>query len=373
MAEELKTIRLAKSSIGSEEIELVTKVLKEEYLGMGKYVQMFEKELENYFRRRVVAVNTGTAALHLSYQAIGLREGDEVLVQSLTYLATFQAIHATGAIAIPCEVNKNTFTIDLNDAKKKITGRTKAITPVHYSGNPGNLDDIYNFANDHNLRVVEDAAHAFGSTYKERLIGSFGDICCFSFDGIKNITSGEGGAIVSNDELFMERIKNLRLLAVNKDTVKRYNGARSWDPEVEEQGWRYHMSNIMAAIGIEQLRKFPERKEYKKKLVDLYYSRLRENPKIVLLEADYNEVVPHLFVIRVNERDFVREVLQNYGIQTGIHYKPNHLLEYFKRFNSQKLPVTEEIYSEIMSIPLHYDLSTEEVCFICEKILYLVK
>ena len=172
-------------------------VLDREYLGMGTEVQQFEEALSEYFGRSAVCVVNGTAALHLALQACEISQGDEVLVPSLTYLASFQAISATGAKPVACDIDPEIFLLDLSDTEKRITARTKAIMPVHYTGGVGDLDAVYEFANKYNIRVIEDAAHAFGTTYKDRRIGSFGDVACFSFDGIKNITSGEGGAIVT--------------------------------------------------------------------------------------------------------------------------------------------------------------------------------
>ena len=192
----MRNIRLSKSCIGKEEIDAVTDVLHREYLGMGQDVHKFEDDLKDFFGRDVTLVNTGTAALHLAVQGVGIKDGDEVLVQSLTYVACFQAIRATGGIPVACDVDDDTLTIDLDDAERKLTPKTKAIMPVHYAGQCGNLDAIYEFAKKHNLRVIEDASHAFGTYYKGRLIGSFGDVVCISMDGIKNITSGEGGMII---------------------------------------------------------------------------------------------------------------------------------------------------------------------------------
>ena len=365
-----KEIRVSKSVIGSEEKEAVLNVLQHEYLGMGKDVKVFEDILKDYFNRDVVCVNTGTAALHLALQAIGIKNGDEVLVQSLTYLATFQAISATGATPVPCEIREDTFTIDLNDAEQKLTERTKVILPVHYAGCSGNLDAIYKFAEKNKLRVVEDAAHAFGTVYNDKLIGSFGDIACFSFDGIKNITSGEGGAIVSKDKTIIQKISDARLLGVIKDSEKRYLGERSWEYDVEEQGWRYHMSNIMAAIGIEQFKKFPLFKKQRQRLAKLYQKFLKDVDGIELLKHDYDLVVPHIFVLRVKKinRDLVRERLKNLGIHTGIHYKPNHLLKYFDSGKKFLLPITEKIYNEIITLPLHPDLTFDDVEYISHEL-----
>jgi len=210
-------IRLSKCSISQKEINSVVKTLKNEYLGMGTKVGVFEKNLKGFFGRDAICVSSGTAALQIAIQASNISFGDEVLVPAITYVATFQAISASGAIPIACEVNPETILIDLRDAEKKVTKRTKAIIPVHFAGNASNIKDVYLFAKKKNLIVIEDAAHAFGSYYKNKLVGSFGNISCFSFDGIKNITSGEGGCIISSNKQVNEKIRNARLLGVIGD------------------------------------------------------------------------------------------------------------------------------------------------------------
>ena len=362
-------LRLSKSVIGKEEINAVTRVLENEYLGMGENVKEFEDLLTAYFNTPAVCVNTGTSAIHLALQAVGVGCGDEVLVQSLTYVATYQAITATGAKAISCEVNPETLTIDLEDAKSKITSKTKVILPVHYGGGAGDLAELYKFAKEFNLRVIEDAAHAFGTDYKNQLIGSFGDICCFSFDGIKNITSGEGGAILTKDEDVLEKIKDARLLGVQKDTDNRYAGKRSWEFDVEHQGWRFHMSNIMAAIGVEQFKKFPIFKERRQTLAKIYQSQLIGSPDIKILDHNYEDIVPHIFTIQVNanKRDELKKMLDEETIQTGFHYYPNHLLTKF-RVKGLTLPFTEELHKTLVTLPLHPDLKDEDVIFISSKI-----
>ena len=364
-------IRLSKSVIGNEEIKAVEKVLKKEFLGMGEEVLEFEKTLSSFFESNVVCVNTGTSALHLALQAIGLKRGDEVLVQSITYLASFQAISATGATPVACEIDPNSLTIDLNDAKSKITKNTKAIMPVHYAGSPGNLNDIYSFSKLNNLRVIEDAAHAFGTIYKDKLIGSQGDIICFSFDGIKNITSGEGGAVVSEDLKIINKIKDLRLLGVVNDSEKRYVNKRSYDFQVFEQGWRYHMSNIMAAIGIEQFKKFKKFKKSRQSSAKYYSNNLKNCSKIRLLNLDYNLVVPHIFpiLLKNRNRDKVRAALLEKGIACGIHYFPNHLLKFYQ---SEPLEFSESIYEELLTLPLHPDLSKKDLQFIVESVKEII-
>ena len=367
-----KLIRLSKSCINDAEKKSVMKVLDAEFLGMGADVEEFEVALSDFFGRPAVCVSTGTAALQLALQAIGVGQGDEVLVQSLTYVASFQAISATGAKPIPCDVDPLTFCIDWRDAEKRITSNTKAIMPVHFCGGVGSLREIYSFAKKYNLRVIEDAAHAFGTIYADKKIGSFGDIACFSFDGIKNITSGEGGCIVTDDEEVIAKIQDSRLLGVEKDTEKRYSGKRSWDFDVSAQGWRYHMSNIMAAIGSVQLSNFDLAADQRQKLAKHYVIRLSECSAIELMPIDYNNVVPHIFVVKLADtvdRDKLRNSLSANNIQTGIHYQPNHWLTYFKDENANSLPVTDNVFQMLLTLPLHADLTITDVDTVCDQLI----
>lgn len=373
-----KIIRLSKSIIGNEEVNAVSKILLEDgYLGMGSEVGRFEDELADYLgidRQTVVCVSSGTSALHLAVEAV-VSPGDEVVVPSFTFLSSYQAISGAGAVPISCEIDPDTFTIDILDLEAKITDRTRAIMPVHYASNPADLTAIYAIAKARNLRVIEDAAHAFGCTYKSQKIGSFGDIICFSFDGIKNITSGEGGAIVTSDNNVLSIVKDSRLLSIEKDSDKRYAGTRSWDFDVKRQGYRYHMSNIFAAIGRVQLRRLDNEFAPKRKLLQAHYRNLLEsNPLIKLQQSGaHSDVVPHIFCVRIlnGKRDGLKSYLNGQGIPTGIHYKPNHLLTFYGGGN-EKLPATELVYNEILTLPLHPDLEIvdiEEICLLINNYL----
>jgi len=294
-----------------------------------------------------------------------------VLVPSLTYIASFQAISATGAKPVSCEVNNDTLLLDLKDAEKRVTKKTKAVMPVHYTGGVGDLNAVYDFAKKYNLRVIEDAAHAFGTTYEGKRIGSFGDIACFSFDGIKNITSGEGGCIVSNDDALLNRIRDARLLGVEKDTEQRYSGNRSWDFDTTTQGWRCHMSNIMAAIGIEQLKRFPEFTNKRQQRAKQYDHLLSGHPSIKPIPRDYDTIVPHIYVVRIlgmKDRKQIQQALLEKGIQVGYHYQPNHWLSLYKNDGSQPLPVTDSVFQELISLPLHPDLSENDVKFVVQAL-----
>lgn len=371
-----KLIRLSKSCLGDAEKQAVMRVLDHEYLGMGAEVQLFEQALTEFFGRPAVCIVNGTAALQLALQACGIGPDDEVLVQSLTYVASFQAISATGAKPVACDVNPETLTLDWRDAERRLTSKTKAVMPVHYSGGVGDMDGIYAFAKRHGLRVIEDAAHAIGTVHQGKRVGGFGDIACFSFDGIKNITSGEGGCIVTDDPDVLRKVRDTRLLGVEKDTEKRYTGQRSWEFDVTSQGWRYHMSNIMAAIGIEQLKRFPQMAATRQRLARRYDELLKNHPRIRLLPHDYDAVVPHIYVVRIksmSDRKTLRTQLLEHGIQTGIHYQPNHVLGFYHDPAALPLPETEEVFSKLLTLPLHPDITDQDVEFICAHLKALLR
>jgi dTDP-4-amino-4,6-dideoxygalactose transaminase len=370
-----KIIRLSKSCLGEAEKQAVMRVLDHEFLGMGPEVQQFEQALSTFFGRSAVCVVNGTAAVQLAVQACGIGAGDDVLVPSLTYVASFQAISATGARPVSCDIDPDTFVIDWRDAEKRLSPRTKGVMPVHYTGGVGDLDGIYAFAKKHGLRVIEDAAHAFGSLYNGQRIGAFGDVACFSFDGIKNITSGEGGCIVTHDTEVLQRIQDARLLGVEKDTDKRYAGQRSWDFDVTAQGWRYHMSNIMAAIGIEQLKRFSEMATTRQELARYYDEQLLGHSVILPVKRDYDTVVPHIYVVRIvglKDRKALQAKLLENGIQAGVHYQPNHWLTFYRDEQALPLSVTDAVFSELLTLPLHPDLDVTDVSFVCELLKDLI-
>ena len=320
--------------------------------------------------KEVVCVNSGTAALHLALAGLCLPANSEVLAPSLTFVGVFQAITAAGLKPVACEVNPETCLLDLKDVENRITEKTKVILPVHYASRTGDLNALYQFAEKHKLRVVEDAAHAFGTIYNGKRIGSFGDIICFSFDGIKNITSGEGGAIITADQNVLSFIKDARLVGVQKDSDKRYAGQRSWEFDVKAQGYRYHLSNLFAAIGLSQLERLEsEFKPRRQRLAKNYFYALSGIAALRLFPDDYDAIIPHIFPIRVlnGKRDGLRQYLIDNNVECGIHYLPNHLLTFFGA-GAIKLPVTEKLYSELLTIPLHPELNDEQQNYIIAKI-----
>ena len=357
--------------MGPAERAAVSTVLEREYLGMGADTRAFEEELERYLgpRMSVTSVATGTAALQLAVQACGIGPGDEVLVPSLTFVSCFQAIRATGATPVACDADLATATIALDDAARRLTPRTRAIMPVHYAGYLPNVTGVYALARAHGLRVIEDAAHAFGGTRDGIPIGAEGDVICFSFDGIKNITCGEGGAVVTADPRVRQSVEDARLLGVQRDTDARYRGERSWDFDVTQPGWRYHMSNIMAAIGRVQLGRLDgEFAPRRVALAERYRRGLAGVPGVALLETAPG-VVPHIQPLRIldGRRDAVQATLRTRGVETGVHYKPNHTLTLFAA-DSAGFPVTRQLHQELLTLPLHVDLSDADVDTVIEEL-----
>ena len=366
-------IKISQACLGVEEREAIDRVFADGYLGMGKEVMLFETELKAFIGNdvEVACVNTGTSALHLATQACGIGPGDEVIIPSLTYVASFQAVSATGATPIACDVDLSTGFMDVEDAARKITPRTKALMPVHYAGGFGDLAGVYELAKRHNLRVIEDAAHSFSGYYQGQRVGATGDIICFSFDSIKNITCGEGGAVVTKDKKINAKIKDLRLLGVEKDSDKRYSGQRSWDFDVTEQGWRYHMSNINAAIGRAQLKKIDRFAATRRQLLT-EYDRLLDTKNIEQFQIDRNITDPHMFPVKVNpdKRDSLKAYLQEHSIETGFHYKPNHLLT---KYSQKNCPNAETLWGQMLTLPLHCNLKISDVEFITKTIAEFFK
>jgi len=366
---------VSRPSLGEEEIKEIEKVFATGWLGLGSFVLEFENNLKDYLgAKHVIAVNTGTTALHIALDALGIGEGDEVIVPSLTFCASIQVITALRATPVFCEVDPDTLNMDVEDVKKRITSRTRAIMPVHYCGQACDMDALIDIGKDKGIAIVEDAAHAFGSSYKGRKIGSFGDITCFSFDPIKNITCGEGGAVALKDDGMAEEIRRKRILGIDKDTWHRYKNERSWFYEVTTQGYRYHMSNINAAIGLAQLKKMDQFIDKKRRIVSIYNSSFGNLPGLKILKWNLEETAPFTYIVRVlnGKREELIEFLKEKGVGTGIHYIPNHLQPFFKHFSSP-LSTTEKLAEEILTLPLYYDMSDDDVDLVIDSVVSFFK
>lgn len=365
-----KLMPVSRPSVGRRELNEIDKVFKSHWLGLGAWVARFEGKIRGFIGvGNAIAVNTGTTALHLALNALGIKGPDEVIVPSLTFAASVQAIMMAGAKPVFCDVQPDTLNMDVEDMAQRITRRTKAIVPVHYGGLACDMERILKVAAVKKIKVIEDAAHAFGSLYKGKRIGSFGDATCFSFDPIKNITCGEGGAITTNNAELAQIIYKKRILGIDKDTWSRYKHRREWFYTVSTLGFRYHMSNINAAIGLIQLEKFNTMDKRKKESVIRYDEAFRRIEGIELLKRDYRNTAPFNYIIKIKKgRDKLIKFLKERGIDSGVHYIPNHLQPFFKEFRDS-LPVTERVWLQIITLPLYYDMTDKDV----ERVIDSVK
>lgn len=370
-------IRVAFGKLGQEELKAVEAVFKDGYFGQSPRVAEFEAALDAYLDcTGSVAVSSGTAALHVALDALGIGPGDEVIVPSMTFVGSFQAIRQTGATPVACEVSLDTLLIDMDDVRARITPRTKAIMPVHYAGNPCDMDALLELKEERGIRIVEDAAHALGtiyrgleaSPYNGKLIGSFGDVTCLSFDSIKVISCGEGGAVICNDDAtsdeFRKLIRKKRLLGIDRSSHSAQWKDRAWSFDVDTQGYRYHMSAINAAIGIEQLKKLDSFIARRRVICDLYERGLGELTGLELLGMDYDHISPFMFTVKVEggRRDELIAYLKEHDIETGISYVPNHHHSLYKGVEGTRpLDVTDRLFREILSLPLHCELTDKDV------------
>jgi perosamine synthetase len=356
-------IPVQKPFLGQEELDAVRRVFDSRWLGLGATTQEFEQRLREFLGvEQVIAVNTGTSALHLALEALDLQPGDEVIVPSLTFVASIQAILSARARPVFCEVQADTLNMDPDDVSRRLTTRTKVIMPVHYGGMACEMDELLRLARKHGLWVVEDAAHAFGSAYRGRPVGTLGDITCFSFDPIKNITCGEGGAVVTNNHELAQRIIPKRVLGIDNDAWGRLRNQQPWTYQVTAQGYRYHLPNLNAAIGLEQLKRVEVFKQRKLALARRYEESIGHIKGISLLKRNWAETFPFSYGIRVlsDRRDELMAYLRERGIGTGVNYIPNHLQPLFAHYRIS-LPVTEQLYREILNLPLYFEMTDSDL------------
>jgi perosamine synthetase len=362
-------IPLAKPFVGDDEYAALKPIMESGWLGMGASVGEFERAVSDYIGCKYsLAINTGTNAIHIALEAVGV-EGKEVIVPSMTYAATIQAILMAGGTPVFAECREDDLNLDIDDAIARITPKTKVILPVHYAGKSVDMDRLLEIAEIHKLTIIEDAAHAFGSLYKNRKIGSFGHLTCFSFDPIKTITCGEGGAVCTNDKKFADRITHMRVLGISKNTWDRYKSERPWLYDVIDKGFRYHMSNLNAAIGLVQMNKLQKLIAVRKEIAARYDAEFNTLNEIAILEHDLKETVPFCYTIRIlnGKRDSFMSYMKECGIGVSILYIPNHQQQFFKKY-SQKLPITEKLAEEFVSIPLFAGMLNEEAGYIIEKV-----
>jgi dTDP-4-amino-4,6-dideoxygalactose transaminase len=358
-------------SIGEEEIAEVVDSLRSGWITSGPKVKCFEEEFARYVgSTHAIAVSSCTAALHASLAALGVGPGDEVVVPTLTFCATANVVVHLGARPVIVDVGQD-FQISPDAVSEAITARTKAIVPVHYGGQACNLCDILAIADAHRIAVVEDAAHAAGAEYRGRRIGSHGCTTCFSFYATKNMTSGEGGMITTNDDALAERLRLLSLHGMNHDAWKRYTETGSWYYDVLAAGYKYNMTDIQASLGIHQLRRldgFIRRRQEIAGMYDNAFSDLREILLPVRLPGRSHTF--HLYPIRLqtallqlNRAEFI-EALRARNIGASVHFIPLHRHPFYRdRYacRPEQFPLCEEIYQGLLSLPLYPKMSDRDV------------
>lgn len=337
------------------EEQAVAEVLRSGWIGLGPRTEEFEQRFaERVGSRYAVALNSCTAALHIALQLVGVGPGDEVLVPTLTFVSTAMAANYLGAAPVFCDIDAETLSLDHADARARRTYRAKAVVPVLYGGRPIPDADI-------DVPAVYDCAHAMGSSFD-----ASGRLCCWSFHAVKNLAVGDGGMITTDDEDFYRRAVRLRWLGIDKSTWDRTNVEQKywWEYRVEEVGYKAHLNDIAAALGIVQLAKLAEMQELRHRLVRQYLEELASVPGVTLPDYDRDSSW-HLFVIRVEQRDELALYLQEHGISTGVHYKPVHLYPLYRKY---PLPVAEREWRRLLTLPLFPALTSADVSMICERI-----
>jgi dTDP-4-amino-4,6-dideoxygalactose transaminase len=358
-ADAAQPIPVYRPYLGAEVQEAARAALEAGWLGMGRLTQDFELGIDRFLEldgRHAVSTNSCTEALALAANLIGLGPGDEVIAPSFTYVAGHQAITRTGASIVFCDVEADTLCIDPAEIEKLIGPATKAILVVDYLGLPARLDEVMEIAQRHGLRVIEDAAHAFGTRSKGRPIGSFGDITCFSFGPVKTITTLEGGAIITSNPADVQTLHELRHLGIDSDTDARYKNQRNWEFDVVRQGFRCHLGSVPAAIGLSQLEKIDEFIANRQAYCRYYDEGLRDIPQLRLFETDWIDVAPYIYVVRLRDggqRPALMAHLKALGISTGIHFLGAHEFSFYRDSRRGDLSVTDEASQQVLTLPLH--------------------
>ena len=358
--------------IDDEDIDAVVSVMRSGWLTTGAKARQFEQEFAaKVGARYAVALNSCTAALHLALEAIGLQEGDEVLVPTMTFAATAEVVTYFKAKPVLIDCLPTTLNMDPELIERAITPRTKAVIPVHFAGQPCEMARILEIARRHDLRVIEDAAHAFPASYKGKAIGSIGDYTCFSFYATKNITTGEGGMVTTDDPDQADRIRRMSLHGLSRDAWKRYTNQGSWYYDIVAPGFKYNLTDMAAALGLTQLHKAERFWKTRERYAALYAEGFRDLPEITpLMIHDDVQHAWHLYVIqldldrlRISRQTFI-EGLQQKQIGCSVHFIPLHLHPYYREtghYSRADFPVASQAFDRMVSLPLYSKMSEEDV------------
>ncbi len=359
-------------SIGAEETDAVMRVLQSKWLTTGPVTLEFEREFAAYLGvKHALAVNSGTSALQLALDAIGLKADDEVIVPTNTFTATGEVVTYFGARPVLCDSLAGGFNMDPADVRRKITSKTRALIPVHIAGQCCAMDELRAIADEHSLHIVEDAAHALPTTYRGKKVGTISDLTAFSFYATKTLTTAEGGMLTSNDEGFIKRVTLMRLHGIGGDAWKRYSATGSWYYEVQDAGYKMNLCDILSALGRAQLKKVDQFWQERCQIRAKYDDAFRSMPELQLPPADAGDVHAwHLYILRirpelleVNRNQFIEE-LKKLGIGTSVHFIPLHLHPYYARtygYHEKDFPNANDAFSRCLSLPIYPDMSEQEV------------
>lgn len=361
----------AKPSIDAATIAEVTAVLQSGWLTTGPRVKQFEEMLQAACGgRRALALNSATAGLHVALLALDLQPGDEVITTPLTFVASLNTIVQAGGRPVLVDIDRATLNIDIGKVAAAITAKTRAVMPVHFAGLSVDLDPLYALADKHGLRIIEDAAHSIGTGYKGRAIGSFGDIQVFSFHPNKNITTGEGGAVVTDDPKVIKAIERLRFHGIDRDAFNRFSKQGSQTYDVVTPGFKYNMLDLQAAIGLHQLPQLDVFIEKRTALAERYRRLLADWPQLDLpgTPAYENRHAWHLFTPRLTaaahvDRDGFINRMKEHDIGIGLHYTAAHLFSYYQEsfgYRPGDFPHAEAAGNAIVSLPLFPDMTEEQ-------------
>lgn len=363
-----KQIPLFRPLIREKTIEAVGEVLRSGWLGLGPKSKQFEQEFAAYVGApHCIGLNSCTSALHLALRILDLPPGTEVITTALTFVSTNHVILYENCQPVFADVNPTTGNISVDSVASKITPKTGAIIIVHYGGYPCDIDALYALARQHNLPIIEDCAHACGASYKGKKIGSHGDIHAFSFHAVKNLAMGDGGALTVHKPEYNDRLRRLRWFGIDADTFQR-NKKRGyhWDYEVTELGFKYHINDIHAVIGLHQLAHLEADNLRRANIAEQYTEGLKDIPGLQLLNYQSDRKSSyHIFCALAEKRDGLIQKLKSSGIHTGVHYRRN---DSYPMFESQHLPNTEYFWSHAISLPMHLLMTDEDVQYIIQSI-----
>jgi len=364
----VEKIRLFKPQLSNEAIAAVTEVLKEGWLGLGSRTEEFEKAFAQFIGAPYcIGLNSGTSALHLVLRLLNLPPGSEVITTALTFVSTNHVLLYEKLLPVFSDVQIETGNIDVKSIREKLTPRTKAIMIVHYGGYPCDLNEIYALGKEYGIPVVEDCAHACGATYRGKRIGSLGSFQAFSFNPVKNLPMGDGGALIVKSSNHNQKLKRLRWLGINKNTYHTSrSGKRGGEHEVIDVGFKYHMNDINAAIGLCELRNLENNNRRRKEIAQKYKDELRKVKGITLLKYKKDrDSSNHLFCFLADNRNDLVNKLLSMGIETGVHYKRNDL---YPMYRTSNLPNTEYFSNAVISLPMHLELTDEQIHYIVNQI-----